>query len=66
MSSVKRCGGMGVNLALGIVLAFGFIFIDEVLGILAVQADFEPWIAVWLPNIVFGVLAIYLLISAKR
>ena len=35
VASVKRRGGMGVNLAFGIVVAFIFIFFDKVFGTLA-------------------------------
>lgn len=66
VSSMKRRGGMGVNLAVGISLAFIFIFLDKVLGTLAKQSDFSPLLAVWFPNIIFGLLAIYLLYNAKR
>ena len=66
VSSKKRRGGMGVNLALGICLAFMFIFMDKVFGTIAEQSTFSPLLAVWFPNIVFGVLAIYLLFNAKR
>lgn len=66
VSSMKRRGGMGVNLAVGISLAFIFIFFDKVLGTLANQSDFPPLVAVWFPNVTFGILAIYLLYNAKR
>ncbi|MDY8137724.1 LptF/LptG family permease [Aquimarina sp. 2201CG5-10] len=66
VSSMKRRGGMGINLAVGISLAFIFIFFDKVLGTLANQSDFPPLIAVWFPNVTFGILAIYLLYNAKR
>lgn len=66
VSSMKRRGGMGINLAVGITLAFLFIFMDKVFGTIAEQSDFSPLIAVWTPNILFGILAIYLLFNAKR
>ncbi|GAB2778280.1 LptF/LptG family permease [Actinomadura fibrosa] len=66
VSSIKRRGGMGVNLALGITLAFVFIFMDKVFGTIAEQSTFSPLIAVWFPNIIFGILAVYLLFNAKR
>ncbi len=66
VSSMKRRGGMGINLALGISLAFIFIFFDKVFGTLAEQSTFSPLIAVWFPNVTFGILAIYLLFNAKR
>lgn len=66
VSSMKRRGGMGMNLALGILIAFGFVFFDKIFGVLAQKATIQPLIAVWIPNIAFGVLAFYLLINAKR
>ncbi|MEX0290237.1 MAG: LptF/LptG family permease [Flavobacteriaceae bacterium] len=66
VSSVKRRGGMGVNLAFGIGVAFIFIFFDRVFGTLAEQSGFSPLLAVVIPNLIFGVLGIYLLQKAKR
>ncbi|MCY1486507.1 Lipopolysaccharide export system permease protein LptG [compost metagenome] len=66
VSSMKRRGGMGMNLAIGIGLAFTFIFFDKIFGTLAEKSSIPPFIAVWLPNFVFGILAIYLLRNAKR
>ncbi len=66
VSAMKRRGGMGINLAFGIMLAFIFIFFDKVFGTLAEQSDFPPLVAVWTPNILFAILAVYLLQNAKR
>ncbi len=66
VSSIKRRGGMGVNLALGICIAMVFVFFDKVFGVMAQQSDFPPVIAVWFPNFIFGILAVYLLQNAKR
>ncbi len=66
VSSVKRRGGMGINLAFGIGVAFIYIFFDKVFGTLAEQAGFSPILAVVIPNIVFGILAVYFLQNAKR
>ncbi|MBT8273959.1 MAG: LptF/LptG family permease [Bacteroidia bacterium] len=66
VSSIKRRGGMGVNLAVGIGIAMVYVFFDKVFGVMAQQSDFPPIIAVWFPNVVFGILAVYLLYNAKR
>ncbi len=66
VSSKKRRGGMGVNLAIGILIGMIFVFFDKVFGTMAEQSDFSPFVATWFPNIVFGILAIYLLYGAKR
>lgn len=66
VSSKKRRGGMGVNLAFGICIAMVFVFFDKIFGTMAAQSDFSPLIAVWFPNFIFGILAAILLYNAKR
>ena len=66
VSSIKRRGGMGVNLAIGISIAMVYVFFDKVFGVMAQQSDFPPLVAVWFPNVIFGILAIYMLYNAKR
>lgn len=66
MSSFKKRGGMGVNLAFGITLGFVFIFFDKIFGVLVTKSNFSPFLGAWLPLIFFGILAIYLLNYAKR
>lgn len=66
VSSIKRRGGMGVNLAVGVCIAMVFVFFDKIFGVMAEQSDFNPIIAVWFPNVIFGILAAYLLYNAKR
>ena len=66
VSSMKRRGGMGMNLAIGILLAFSFIFLDKVFGVLAEKSSINPFIAVWIPNFVFGILSIFLIRYARR
>ena len=66
VSSIKRRGGMGFNLALGVFIAMIYVFFDKVFGVMAEQSNFSPIIAVWFPNVIFGILAIYLLLRAKR
>lgn len=66
VSAMKRRGGMGVNLAIGISIAFMYVFLDKIFGTIAEQSTFSPWLAVWIPNIGFGILAVFLLRRAKR
>lgn len=66
VASPKRRGGMGLNLAFGIVVAFVFIFFDRIFSTLAEQAGLDPLVAIVVPNLFFGILAFYLLQKAKR
>ena len=66
VSAEKRRGGTGVNLAFGIGVAMVYVFFDKIFGVLAQQSDLSPILAVWLPNILFGILAVYLVRNAKK
>ena len=66
VSSMKRRGGMGVNLSIGILLAFSFIFLDKIFGVLGDKSSISPLLAVWVPNLSFGALAVYLIRNAIR
>jgi lipopolysaccharide export system permease protein len=66
VSSFKRRGGMGVNLAFGISLGFLFIFFDKIFGVMVSKSTFPPFLAAWLPLFLFGFLAVFLLQYAKR
>lgn len=66
VSSMRRRGGMGVNLAIGIAIAFSFVFFDKVFGTISESSDFSPMVAVWTSNVIFGILAIFLMQKAKR
>tara|TARA_B100000963_G_scaffold343417_1_gene345232 strand:- start:15365 stop:16444 length:1080 start_codon:yes stop_codon:yes gene_type:complete len=66
VSSVRRRGGMGINLALGILMGFSFIFIDKVLVVLVNKSNFSAAVAAWSPIIFFGSMGLYLMRYAKK
>lgn len=66
VASFKRRGGIGMNLAFGIVLAFVYVFFDKIFEVMVEKANFTAALAAWLPNIVFGILSLLLLRYAKR
>ena len=66
VSANKRRGGMGINLALGVLIAFLYIFFDRVFSTMAQQSGLPPLWAVLIPNAIFGALAVYLLHDAKK
>lgn len=66
VASFKKRGGMGVNLAMGIILAFLYIFFDKIFEVMVEKSNFTPWIAAWTPNLLFAILSVYLLRHAKR
>lgn len=60
LSSQKKRGGLGLNLALGIALAFVFVFSFEVLKVVSENKTLTPLFAMWLPNMIFGPVALFL------
>lgn len=60
LAAKKRRGGMGVNLAIGITLMFIYVFFLKIAEVLGAGAETNALFMVWFPNIVFGMLAVYL------
>ena len=66
VSSVRRRGGMGMNLAMGILMGFLFIFIDKVLVVLVNKSNFSAAVAAWSPILFFAGAGFLLMRYAKR
>ncbi|MCB0791346.1 MAG: LptF/LptG family permease [Flavobacteriales bacterium] len=56
----KVRGGTGVHLALGVLLVLLYIFAMKLTTVGATNAGLDPLIAVWLPNILFGAVGIWI------
>jgi lipopolysaccharide export system permease protein len=59
IASRKVRGGSGAHIAIGIVLASIFILMDRFSTIFSTKGDLPPFIAAWIPDIVFTFVAIY-------
>lgn len=66
LSSQKRKGGMGISLGSGLALSFAYILFQTVSSSFATNAGMEPWIAVWLPNVIFAFIALGLYIKTPK
>lgn len=66
VSSRKKRGGVGINIALGLGIIFVFIFTMQIMDVAATNVGFPPFIAVWIPNIIFGGIAFLLYKHAKK
>lgn len=60
VSSRKVRGGVGFNLGFGLALTFIYILFMQIFTVMATFGDFPPLLAVWTPNILFGVIALFL------
>jgi len=66
LASRKMRGGMGLHLGLGLLLSFSYIMFMQVSTIFAYKAGFNTLLAVWLPNMVYALIAIGLYRWASR
>ena len=60
LSSKKRRGGIGWNIGLGIALAFTYILFLKFSEMFVHAGVLPPFIALWMPNIVFAFIAAFL------
>ncbi len=60
LSSRKVKGGMGVNIGIGLVLSFSYILFTTVTSTFAVSGLTSPFVAMWIPNFIYIIIAIVL------
>ncbi len=66
MSSRRVRGGMGKNLGIGIVLTALYILFSTVSTTFSVNNVMSPFLAAWLPNIVFLIVSVPLYVRASK
>ncbi|MFR9166273.1 MAG: LptF/LptG family permease [Dysgonomonas sp.] len=60
LSSRKVKGGMGLNIGIGLLLSVSYILFMTVSSSFAVSGVMSPFVAAWLPNFIFIIIAAYL------
>ena len=66
LSSRKVKGGMGINIGIGLVLSFGYILFMAVTSTFAVSGLTSPLVAMWIPNVVYTIIAFFLYRKANK
>lgn len=66
VSSRKVRGGIGMHLGVGISLTFSYILFMQFSTVFATFGNLKPMLAAWIPNIIFSLLGIYLIIKAPK
>ena len=56
----KTRGGLGLNMAIGLLLCGVYVFMMQISTTFASKDTLSPLVAVWLPNILFAFIGIYL------
>lgn len=58
VSSRKVRGGIGFHLGLGLALTFLYILFMQISAVFGAFGNVPPYLAVWIPNIVFAIIAV--------
>lgn len=66
ISSRKIRGGMGLHLGLGLLMSFSYILFMQFSTVFATNGNMNPLLAVWLPNILFAVVAVFTYRTAPK
>lgn len=66
VSSQKRRGGIGMNVAIGLAFVFVYIFSMKIMAVSALNLGIPASVAVWIPNALFGIIAVILYQRAQR
>jgi lipopolysaccharide export system permease protein len=66
LSSRKVRGGMGVNIGIGLLLSFSYILFMTVTQTFALSGYTSPRLAMWIPNIIYTIIAIFLYHRASQ
>ncbi|MBS2098960.1 LptF/LptG family permease [Carboxylicivirga linearis] len=66
LASRKVRGGMGLHIGVGIALSFSYILFMTISTTFAINGSMNPLLAVWVPNILFAIIGIFLYHKAPK
>lgn len=66
LSSRKVKGGIGLNIGIGLVLSFSYILFMTITQTFALSGATSPMLAMWIPNIIYAIIAVILYRNASR
>jgi lipopolysaccharide export system permease protein len=66
ISSRRVRGGIGLHLAMGLLLAASYMLFSQVSSTFAINGLMSPLVAVWIPNFIYGGIALYLYRTAQK
>ena len=66
LSSRKIKGGMGLNIGVGLGLSFAYVLFSKISSTFAINGLVSPMIAVWIPNMLYVFITVYVYQRAPR
>lgn len=62
----KTRGGMGIHLAIGVVLGASYVILSKFSETFSTNLNMSPGLGIWIPNIIFILVAIYMVVKAQK
>ena len=56
----------GLHLLVAVVIGFVFVFVSRLTAVSAMNLGFAAWIAVWVPNVIFLLVGLWLFSRAQK
>jgi lipopolysaccharide export system permease protein len=66
LSSRKIRGGIGMNIGIGLALSFSYILFMQFTSQFSVKGDLSPALAMWIPNMLYSAIALFLYKMAPK
>ena len=66
LSSKKIRGGIGMNIGIGLILSFSYILFLQFASQFSLKGNLGPMLAMWIPNILYSVIALVLYKMAPK
>ncbi|TAL76147.1 MAG: YjgP/YjgQ family permease [Bacteroidetes bacterium] len=66
LSSRKVRGGIGMNIGVGLILSFSYILFLQFASQFSLKGSLEPMLAMWIPNILYSIVALVLYKMAPK
>lgn len=66
VASRKVRGGMGLHLAIGVVLGAAFVIISQFSATFSNNLAMSPALGAWIPNVIFGLIALFLVSKSQK
>lgn len=66
LSSRKIRGGIGMNIGIGLALSFSYILFMQFTSQFSVKGDLSPMMAMWIPNLLYSAIAMFLYKMAPK
>jgi lipopolysaccharide export system permease protein len=66
LSSRKIRGGIGMNIGIGLILSFSYILFLQFASQFSLKGNLNPMLAMWIPNILYSIIALILYKMAPK